>query len=71
MNLEKIIELLAHNLKPTIILDKEPHTIPPAICVPPQRIAEACQVLHRAPRNILRLSDLYNSPGPWTFKTTL
>lgn len=46
MAIEEIIELLAHNLKPTIILDKELHAIPPAICIPALRIIEVCQILH-------------------------
>ena len=46
MNFEETIKLLTQNLGPAIILKKEPHAIPPAICVPSRRIAEICQILH-------------------------
>ena len=46
MNLEEIIQLITQNLAPATILEEEPHTIPPTIRVPSQRIAEVCQVLH-------------------------
>jgi NADH-quinone oxidoreductase subunit C len=46
MTFEEIISLLIQNLGSAIILEKDPHAVPPAIRVPAQRIAEISQILH-------------------------
>ncbi|MFM2428540.1 MAG: hypothetical protein RL012_424 [Bacteroidota bacterium] len=45
MTFEELINLLIQNLGPAIILEKDPHAVPPAIRVPAQRIAEIGQLL--------------------------
>ena len=46
MTFEEIISLLIQNLGSAIILEKDPHAVPPAIRVPAQHIAEISQILH-------------------------
>ena len=46
MPFEEIIRLLTQKFGPTIILEKDPHALPPAIRIPAQQIAKVGQMLH-------------------------
>lgn len=46
MTYEEIVALLAQRFGPSIILEKYPHAIPPAVRIPARYIAEVGQVLH-------------------------
>lgn len=49
MQLLEISKLLQQSLNPTVVLEEDFNTTPPAIIVPAQRIADICQLLHSHP----------------------
>ena len=72
MHFEEAVKLLIQHFGPAIILRKIPHTLPPAICIPPQYIAEVGSMLYECEKTyfdyLACITALDNGPQAGTLE---